>query len=412
MPQVTWSTAPEGATPKQKKNFLNVQIDGVGVGFATSASPFLPVFLTRLGASNAQVGLLTAMPGLTGLLLAILIGRFLQGRRQIVPWFSAGRLLVIASYAMTGLITFLVPPQCAVYAVLAIWALATLPQVVVNVSFSVVMNAVAGPEHRYELMSRRWTILGLTSAITVAVVGQVLDLVAFPINYQLVFVGLSLGGLVSYYFSSHIDLPDAPPVAHTPGLSVTQRLRGYADLIGSERPFVSFMTKRFVYLFGVTLGAPLFPLFFVRQLNATDAWIGVLNTVQTATMMLGYTMWTRLSKSRGSRFVLLCTVFGMALYPAFTALSDRMELVVIYAGLAGIFQAGLDLVFFDELMKTVPPAYSATFVSLAQSLQNLAMVASPLLGAWLADQIGLSGALLVSAGLRLVGFALFARRER
>ncbi len=412
MPTVSWSTAPEGATPKQKKNFLNVQIDGVGVGFATSASPFLPVFLTRLGATNAQVGLLTAMPGLTGLLLAIFIGRFLQSRRQIVPWFSAGRLLVISSYAMTGLITFLVPPDMAVYAVLAIWALATLPQVVVNVAFTVVMNAVAGPQNRYELMSRRWTILGLTSAVTVAVVGQVLDLVSFPINYQLVFVGLSVGGLVSYYFSSHIDLPDAEPVAAIPGFSLRQKLHGYADLIGSERPFVSFMTKRFVYMFGVTLGAPLFPLYFVRQLHATDAWIGVLNTVQTAIMLLGYALWMRLSKSHGSRFVLLCTVFGVTLYPALTAMTDRMDVVVLYAGLAGIFQAGLDLVFFDELMKTVPPAYSATFVSLAQSLQNLATVASPLLGAWLADQIGLSGALLVSAGLRMIGFLLFVRGER
>jgi MFS family permease len=409
---ITWSTAPAGATPREKRNFLNVQIDGVGIGFATSASPFLPVFLARLGATNTQVGLLTAMPGLTGLVLAILIGRFLQGRRQIVPWFSAGRLLVISSYAMTGLITFVVPPEMAVYAVLAIWALATVPQVVVNVSFSVVMNAVAGPQHRYDLMSRRWTLMGLTSAVTVAVVGQVLDLVAFPINYQMVFVGLSLGGLVSYYFSSHIDLPEAEPVATTPGLSLKQRFHGYANLIGSERPFVSFMTKRFVYMFGVTLGAPLFPLYFVRQLSATDAWIGALNTVQTATMLLGYTLWTRLSKNRGSRFVLLCTVFGMALYPALTAMTDRMEVVVIYAGLAGVFQAGLDLVFFDELMKTVPPAYSATFVSLAQSFQNLAVVASPLLGAWLADQIGLSGALLVSAGLRMAGFLLFVRRER
>jgi MFS family permease len=228
----------------------------------------------------------------------------------------------------------------------------------------------------------------------------------------MVFVGLSLGGLVSYYFSSHIDLPEAEPVATTPGLSLKQRFHGYANLIGSERPFVSFMTKRFVYMFGVTLGAPLFPLYFVRQLSATDAWIGALNTVQTATMLLGYTLWTRLSKNRGSRFVLLCTVFGMALYPALTAMTDRMEVVVIYAGLAGVFQAGLDLVFFDELMKTVPPAYSATFVSLAQSFQNLAVVASPLLGAWLADQIGLSGALLVSAGLRMAGFLLFVRRER
>ena len=33
---------------------------------------------------------------------------------------------------------------------------------------------------------------------------------------------------------------------------------------------------------------------------------------------------------------------------------ERVEWVVLYAGLAGIFQAGLDLVFFDELMRTVP----------------------------------------------------------
>jgi len=36
------------------------------------------------------------------------------------------------------------------------------------------------------------------------------------------------------------------------------------------------------------------------------------------------------------------------------------------------------------------------------------MVASPLVGTFLADYIGLGGALLVSAALRLAGFALFA----
>jgi MFS family permease len=87
-------------------------------------------------------------------------------------------------------------------------------------------------------------------------------------------------------------------------------------------------------------------------------------------------------------------------------------LIVLYAGLAGIFQAGLDLVFFDELMKTVPVEYSATFVSLAQSLQHLAAIFAPLLGTWLATYIGLSGALLVSAALRFVGFALFAWWKR
>jgi hypothetical protein len=53
------SLAPAEASPKQKRNFLLVQFDAVGVGLATAAAPFLPVFLARLGASNLQVGLLT-----------------------------------------------------------------------------------------------------------------------------------------------------------------------------------------------------------------------------------------------------------------------------------------------------------------------------------------------------------------
>jgi hypothetical protein len=409
LPTIELTAAPPGLPCNQKRNFLNVQIDAIGVGLASSAGPFLPVFLTRLGASNTQVGLLTAMPGLTGLLLAIPIGSFLQKQRQVVPWFSAGRLLVISAYALTGLVTLVAPQQWAVVAVLAIWALATIPQVVVNVTFSVVMNAVAGPEYRYELMSRRWTILGLTSALTVAAVGQLLGWLAFPLNYQIVFMGLSLGGLISYYFSSHIALPDAEAQRSPAGMSLHQRARSYFRLIAQEPAFVSFMTKRFVYMFGATLAVPLFPLYLVRELNAPDAWIGMINTTQTAIMLVGYALWTRQSKVRGSRFVLLCTVLGMSFYPALTALTHRVELIAVYAGLAGIFQAGLDLVFFDELMKTVPPAQSATFVSLAQSLQNLATVASPLLGTFLADQMGLSGALLVSGGLRLLGFVLFAR---
>ncbi len=72
----------------RKRNFRNVQIDAIGVALSTAAAPFLPVFLTRMGASNLQVGLLTAMPGVTGLVLALVIGRFLQTRRNIVPWFS------------------------------------------------------------------------------------------------------------------------------------------------------------------------------------------------------------------------------------------------------------------------------------------------------------------------------------
>lgn len=407
---IHWSPAPVDSTPTQRRNFINVQIDAIGIGLASALAPFLPVFLTRLGASNVQVGLLTSMPAFTGLLMAIPLGRFLQTRRQIVPWFSAARLMVVSSYALTGLITFFVPEGYLVNSVLLIWAAATLPQTIVAVCFSVVMNEVAGPQHRYELMSRRWSILGVTMALTVALVGQMLNRVEFPLNYQLAFLTLSIGGLISFYFSSHIRLPDAELQGSRRGISWRERIREYMRLIASQKDFVDFSLKRLFYMFGFTLAVPLFPLYYVREVHANDAWIGIISTVQSAILLVGYFLWTRESRLQGSRFVLLWTTFGLGLYPAFVALTTRVELIALYAGIAGVFQAGLDLVFFDELMKTVPPQYSATFVSLAQSFQYLAAILGPMLGTMLADHFGLGAGLFVSAILRLVGFLLFSRR--
>lgn len=395
----------------QKRNFRNVQIDGVGVSISNISAPFLPVFLTRLGATNFQVGLLTSMPGVTGLILAILVGRFLQKRRSIVPWYSLSRLLVILCYAMTGILTLILAEKYVIVATLAIWAFATLPQTALAVAFSVVMNAVAGPEGRYALLSRRWAIFGLTGVIGTFIVTRLINLLDFPVNYAIMFLVLSLGGFVSFYFSRKIVLPDqvSPPMAETRLLK--ESLQNYVSLVRANPAFASFASKRFVYFSALVLTQPIMPLFFVREVDATDAQIGTITMTMTIVMLVGYYVWPLASRRWGGRFVLLATTFGMILYPALTALVPHVGWIIVFAGIAGFFQGGLDLVFFDELMKTVPAEYSATFVSLAQSMQYLSMVLAPLLGTWLANYIGLGGALWLSVGLRLVGFLLFLKKD-
>ncbi|RIK30245.1 MAG: MFS transporter [Anaerolineae bacterium] len=396
----------------QKRNFRNVQIDGAGVSISNVAAPFLPVFLTRLGASNFQVGLLTSMPGVTGFLLAIFVGRFLQARKNIVPWYSLSRLLVILCFAFTGVLTLLIPSQFTIIATLLIWAFATLPQTALAVAFSVVMNAVAGPEGRYALLSRRWTVFGLTGVIGTFVVTRVIDLIAFPTNYAIMFLVLSLGGFLSFYFSRQIQVPDqAPPATVQKKVSWRESLRNDLALLKKYPTFVSFAWKRFVYYSALVLGLPIMPLYLVRNVGATDGDIGAVSMAMTLVMLVGYFVWPRVSMRRGGRFVLLATTFGMMLYPALAASTIQIEWIIFFAGLAGFFQGGLDLVFFDELMKVVPVEYSATFVALAQSMQYLSTIFAPLLGTWIAGFIGLDGALWFCAGLRLLGFLLFLKKD-
>lgn len=395
----------------QKDNFRYVQIDAVGVSISNVAAPFLPVFLTRLGASNFQVGLLSSMPGVTGLLLAIIVGRFLQTRRNVVPWYSLSRLMVILCYALTGILTLLVSEKYVIVATLAIWAFATLPQTALAVAFSVVMNAVAGPEGRYALLSRRWAIFGLTGVVGTFIVTRLINLIEFPLNYAIMFLVLSVGGFVSYYFSNRITLADSIPPPLVKSHSPREGIQNYLSILRANPAFLSFASKRFVYFSAIALSTPIMPLFLVRDVHATDAQIGSVNMMMTLIMLLGYYLWPKVSRQRGGRFVLLATTLGMTLYPALSAASPHVTTIVIFAGIAGFFQGGLDLVFFDELMKTVPAEYSATFVSLAQSMQYLSTIIAPLLGTWLANYIGLGGALWLSAGLRLIGFLLFLRRD-
>ena len=260
---------------------------------------------------------------------------------------------------------------------------------------------------RFELMSRRWSIMGITTTLVVLALGQMLDRVIFPLNYQLMFIGMSLGGLISFYFSSHIRIPPQTAPLDQGDKSIKAQVSGMTQLVLKEKPFISFMTKRFIYFAGSAMASPLVPLYLVREVGASDGWISIINTSQIAIMVIGYFLWTRFGKRRGVRPVLVLTTFGLSFYPFFMALSKSPWQIAIFAGIAGIFQAGLDLVFFDVLMQTVPIKYSALFVGVAQSMQYAATIISPLLGTFIADHWSLSTGLIISAIIRFIGFFLF-----
>lgn len=403
---------PPELNPIQRRNFRNVELDAIAVGLANAAAPFLPVFLTRLGASSFQVGLLSSLPALTGLVLALPMGQFLQRQRNIVRWFSLSRMGYILGYGLIGLVSLVLPSSWQVGGILFLWALATIPQTMLSITFSVVMNAVAGPNYRFDLMTRRWSILGVTTSVAVLLIGQLLDRIAFPLNYQLAFMGLGLAGILSYYFSSQIVLPEMPVNEEQEPKGIKERLARYLHILRNERAFLSFVARRFIFLTGSALVTPIFPLYFVRVVHASDGWIATINTAQTAILMVGYFFWSAQSRRRGTRWILLWTTFGVGIYPILVALTRRVELIAALAGITGIFQAGLNLVFFDELMKRVPMEYSASFVALAQELQYISSMVAPVLGTSLADWLGLPVALWIGGGVQLLGFVLFATMDR
>jgi MFS family permease len=382
--------------------------DSIAMGVVNAVSPFMPVLIVRLGGSAFDVSLLTAIPAIGAVLLAIPVGQFLQGKRRIVPWYSGARMIAHLSYALAAFVVLVAPPHLLVPALLLVWAIAAVPSTFGAVAFPIVMDGAAGPRGRYDLMSRRWAIMGLTTAITVALIGQLLDRLAFPMSYQIAFVGFSIAGLVSYRFTVRFRVPDHLPQPHVERGRRFGRVLEMIETVRSEPAFLRYSARQLVYVVGARFAAPLIPLYYVREVGATDAWIGIIATGQSLALLVGYYAWRRLSLARGRSLVLLVTLLIGALYPAALSLVDELAVVAALTAVAAIFAAGIDMSLFDELMRRIPRSHGVTFTSIDTTLVNGASIIAPLFGATLAVTLGIETALKVASVIALLGAALFA----
>ena len=372
-----------------------------------AASPFLPVLLVRLGATGTAVGLVTAVPAVAGALLAIPLGRWLQRRQDIVPAYAGSRLIAHTIFAPMAVALWLVPRDWAVAAILILWAVAMVPNTIGQVAFPIVMDGAAGSRGRYDLLGRRWAVIGLVTALTMAAGGQLLRVLDFPMNYQLFLVVCATGGIGSFYFARRYVIPRQGPTGLASGISPRAGAREVLAHLRSERPFAAFEVRALVYSAGIGLAAPLLPLFYVREVNAPDAVIGLIGAGQSLGSLAGYVTWRIISRRKGRAAVLVPSLLLSALTPAaFFAIHDQ-AIVVAVSVVAGFTGAGAGLAMFDELMRRVPMRLGVTFASIDQTIQNSALIIAPIVGGSLSAVLGIRPSLVVASVVSLAGFGLF-----
>lgn len=404
--------APSVSLSVETRNFALIQIDSIFVGVLSAAGTFLPVFFVRLGASGTQVGLLTTLPALSAVCFAIPLGRWLQRRRNIVPWYSRLRLLGWASYAAMALVAALAPPGAALPAMLAVWTLAALPSTAALVAFPIIMDAAAGPRGRYDLLGRRWALMGIATALSVAAAGGLLGVLRFPANFEWLLVGFTLAGVVSFALTRRIVIADQLPVA---GRGAVRSLPGPQALgreARSHAGFLAYEARAFVYSAAVGLVTPLLPLYYVHELHASNAWVGLIGGGQAIGTVAGYVLARRVAHRHGGAAVLLPSLLAAALVPGLLAVLDVVPAVAVASTLGGIAAAGVNLALFDELMQRVPRSAGVTFSSVDQTVQNLAYVVGPLAGGLLAGAVGIRPGLLLAALVTGMSAAMFGLHWR
>ncbi|HEU4673089.1 MAG TPA: MFS transporter [Candidatus Limnocylindrales bacterium] len=406
------STAERSPHALEQHNERVLRRDSLAVGVTNAATPFLPVIVARLGGSSLDVGLITVVPAVAALLLAIPIGSYLEGRADLIRWFSLSRLVAWLGYLAMAVLVATAPASLAVPAILAVWVVVAAPATIGQVAFTIVMNDAASARGRYELLGRRWGTMALSGAVSVAIIGWLLDALPAPANYAAALSTFAAAGIVAARAESRIQLlsRSASDVARLSFRRVAQvRWRELAD---RHRAFARYLVAHVLVAGSVRLVTPIVTLVYVRGVHASDAEIGLIVTAGSVATFVAYHGWRRVARRRGGHAVLLASTLATAAYPVLLGLAPNPFLAGVATAVGSAANAGLSLALFDELMKRVPAHRAMVFTSTDYAAANAVGIVAPVAGAILADAVGLAPALVVGGAIGLAGAALFAVEGR
>jgi MFS family permease len=388
-------------------NHWNLYRDIAWYGVLSGVSQtFTTVFALRLGASNLTVGLLTSLPALINIFFQIPAARLIERERERRRILLVSGLFMRLPVFLVALVPFLRAWRAE--AVVYVTALGTIPAAVSNVAFTAMLAEVVAPRDRARVVSVRNALLSAVTMVTVLASGRALDILVFPVNYQLIFTLAFLTSLLSLYYLGRVAMPHTEPLPAAVASGRRLDLRQWLHTLLARRDYLRFGLGAFVYHWGLYLPLPLYSIYRVRELGISEGWIGALATVESAITIVAYYVWGKIAARRGSRSVLLFGILGVSFYPLGTALCRSVTPLLLVVSISGIFSPAWTLGLFNGLLEVVPTERRATYVAVFNTLMNVPAFIAPLLGTTLAGMVGTRNALFVGAAARAIGFVVFA----
>jgi len=394
------------------RNAHRLYADMLWTAVFSAAAAFNGAFALRLGASNELIGLLTSAPPFVVALLTIPFSRLVE-RTSNHAWLIARSVFAHrAGYLLVALLPFVVVTGRA-EAFVAVIVVMTIPAALVNISFTSTFAEIVPEDRRATVVSVRAILASAVVMCLTPLFGHWLDLVGFPANYQALYLAGFVTSMLAVVALGRFEVPiraARPATLARPG---SGRSRGRFDLAATwrlfadETPFARIVIDTLAHGLGAWLVAPLYIIYYVKILHATDGWIGTFTALASLSAALGYYIWRRVITRWGEGWPLRVTIPASGLFPLLVGLSGNLNLILVFAVLNGLIQPGAAIAHFNTLLRVCPNDRRPTFLAVFTTIMNTGAFVAPLIGVALASAIGINAALFVGAGIWICGGLLF-----
>jgi predicted MFS family arabinose efflux permease len=243
--------------------------------------------------------------------------------------------------------------------------------------------------------------------------GQILDRIAFPHNYQIVFLIGAAGAMLSSFHigrmrkSDPFSLPTTPSDAEIIVAKLQDKSKSLLRLDLLTGPFGIFMLAYLAFYAFQFFPVPLFPLAYVDRLHLSDGMIGLGTAIFYGAMMLASFRLNYFSMRYGHRKVLLVSAALFPIFPLFLAMGNGPVMYYLACLFGGGVNAMLSGAIINRLMDRVPADDRPAHMTIHNLALNVGILAGSLLGPVFAHWIGLQPSLFIGAGLRLLAAGLF-----
>ena len=405
---------------KYQANFSHLYLDVIWWGILNGTTlSFLAIYAVRLGATPGEIGWLNAVPAVVSLVFALPVGHWFSRRPpgKEIFWASVANRIF---YLLFLLIPWFMTDRSQVVFIILATLVMSIPMTFFTVGFnSLFADAVPG-EWRGYVVTVRNAAISIMTVIVSLISGQILNRIAFPGGYQIVFLLGFVGSAVSSYHLWFIhphpngrreggEAPTAvldaaelePGQAHPVEPVKNGRMAGLRlDVL--KTPFGRVLFLLFFFHLSQYLGIPIFPLYQVNYVHFSDQVISIGVGVFNFMVFIGSTQLIKFFGRHHNRVLMGFGVVLMGLYPALMAFSRNLGMFALTSFEGGIAWSIVGGTLYNFLVDRVPVSDRPAYMAWYHLALNAAILLGSLGGPYLATLIGLPGAMLVCAVARLI----------
>ena len=362
---------------------------------------FLQVFAIRMNATPLQIGLLVSLRAAFLVVGSTLANYWRHRYKNPIP---AMVLPIIAYRALLYLpVVFVVylPLAQRVDMLVFLVALSSIPTGISQGIFLGMMRYAVHQDNLASLVARRSILMNAGILVWVLGIGQFLEHVPFPLNYQISFGVAFLVSLLSLWHIWRIKCPDRVEAA-------SESSDGLTLNVWKNSAFVRFAVILVAINASVFISAPLIPLQLVRALNASDAWISAFGVFEMGAGALLMMRMSWLIARFGTAKLIVVTTFMTAFHTLILGMTTTLPPYLIGVLLFGAGWYAVNVLLYNWLVEIVPhedfPHYAAAY----QLLINISLFVGPLLGTFLVTNLMTIPAALILIALVRVAAAYLA----